>query len=619
MRVHVRAKRLIQTAVRSIRGRTLSSNASGSGRKREYLNDGKTLRDFVVPGSDNAPEMPERSPSFPFSFGAESPSGARYYIETMGCQMNVSDSEIVRSILNDAGMAEASDITEAHVILVNTCSVRDNAERKVWDRLTFFDSVRRKRRLFHAARARGRGAEGVEGGVATNPDDTPDTTVVGVLGCMAERLKTSLLESERGVDLVVGPDAYRDLPNLLTRVGSTGQKAANVILSVDETYADIAPVRPAEGGAGSSAFVSIMRGCNNMCSYCIVPFTRGRERSRDAASIVDEVRRLTDQGCREVTLLGQNVNSYNYIPGSAERAPSRDAKSEGFVNIARPLVSPESVDFTELVSRVAAVDPELRVRFTSPHPKDFPDDLIAVIAENHNVCSYVHLPAQSGSSAVLERMRRGYTREAYLALVDRMRAAIPELTLSTDIIAGFCGETDDDHALTVDLMRRVRYDLAFMFKYSTREKTHAHRRFEDDVPEHVKSERLKEIITTFYSEAEMKNQAEMGQVHLLLVEGKSKKSAAELAGRSCSNKRIVFPIAELGSLDNATAAPRTPQPGDYVAVKVNATSAQALRGEAIGFDTMQNFYSPTGLARVGKGFETVTGGAATVSATATAT
>eukprot|EP00466_Bigelowiella_natans_P020779 jgi/Bigna1/58069/fgenesh1_pm.51_\ len=499
----------------------------------------------------------------------------------MGCQMNVSDSEIVNSILMKAGMSQTSDMKEADVLLVNTCSVRDNAERKVWERLNFYNSIRKKREQFHATKRTGKILDSrAENGLPGDRSKTPTGTTIGILGCMAERLKTKLLEAEKGVDLVVGPDAYRDLPNLLTQVlrssaneeeeedHTNSNKAVNVVLSVDETYADISPVRNA-GVDSLKAFVSIMRGCNNMCSYCIVPFTRGRERSREAQTIVDEVRRLRDSGCKEVTLLGQNVNSYNYLKG--ERI--------------------EGVDFTALVDAVSMVDPELRVRFTSPHPKDFPDDLVHLIGERHNVCSYVHLPAQSGSSEVLDRMRRGYTREAYLRLVEKMRNAIPDLTLSTDIIVGFCGETEQQHEDTLSLMREVVYDQAFMFKYSTRERTHAHRNYEDDVPEKVKSRRLSEVISTFYDESEKKNLSEIGKLHLVLVEGPSKKNQAELVGRSCNNKKIIFPSKALRDNQASSSSSRAhPSRGDYVLTRVTSSSAQSLRGELLDFSTMASFY-----------------------------
>ncbi|GAB5355160.1 hypothetical protein AAMO2058_000182400 [Amorphochlora amoebiformis] len=535
----------------------------------------------------------EPSPSYDFNFpkNGQTSTKTRFHIETMGCQMNVSDSEIVHSILEKAGMEHTDDLAQAGVILVNTCSIRDNAEKKVWERLSYLNSLRRKRNHYHSSLDRGKkpNPRVIQFGLPDDLQNTPQNTKIGVLGCMAERLKTDLLEAEHGVDLVAGPDAYRDLPNLLTTVFDNDHKAVNVALSVDETYADIAPVRT--GQDELTAFVSIMRGCNNMCSYCIVPFTRGRERSREADTIVDEVRRLVDNGCKEVTLLGQNVNSYNYIPGQAKYAPNRDAKSKDFINIAKPLISPDAVDFTKLVDRVSAIDPELRVRFTSPHPKDFPDDLIYLIGERPNVCSNVHLPAQSGSTEVLKAMRRGYTREAYLRLVETMRKHIPDLTLSTDIIVGFCGESEYDHELTLSLMREVVYDTAFMFKYSSREKTHAHRRLNDDVPEAVKQRRLEELVETFFSESKRKNANELGKLHLVLVEGSSKRKGSELVGRSCSNKKIIFPALPTAPFGSGGTT-RMPERGDYVVVRVVGTSAQTLRGELVGFHTMKGFYEP---------------------------
>ncbi|MFN6077517.1 MAG: tRNA (N6-isopentenyl adenosine(37)-C2)-methylthiotransferase MiaB, partial [Fluviicola sp.] len=371
----------------------------------------------------------------------------KLYVESYGCQMNFSDSEVVASIMANNGYATTRNIDEADVVLINTCSIRENAETRVRNRLTEF----KKRK-----------------------SDNPDL-VVGILGCMAERLKQALLEEEQLVDLVAGPDAYRDLPNLVEEVG-TGQRAVNVLLSREETYADISPVRLDQGGV--SAFVTITRGCDNMCSFCVVPFTRGRERSRDPKTIVEECKTLFNNGYREVTLLGQNVDSYRW-----------NMTSKGVIKDENQ----ETTDFAQLMEMVAHVSPELRIRFSTSHPKDMTDDVLEVIAKYPNICPYIHLPVQSGNTDVLARMNRGYNRETYLDRIASIRRIIPNCAISTDIITGFCGETDEEHADTVSLMKEVKYDYAYMFKYSERPKTLAERKFEDDVPEEVKGKRLEEI------------------------------------------------------------------------------------------------------------------------------
>ena len=372
----------------------------------------------------------------------------KLYLESYGCQMNFSDSEVVASILAQDGYQTTRNIEEADVILLNTCSIRENAEQRVRNRLTEF-KIKKDR----------------------NPE-----LVVGILGCMAERLKKNLLDEEKLVDLVAGPDAYRDLPNLIEEVG-TGQKAVNVLLSRDETYADIAPVRLDQGGI--SAFVTIMRGCDNMCSFCVVPFTRGRERSRDPKTIVAECQDLFDKGYREVTLLGQNVDSYRW---------NLSAKGE-VKNTEEP-----TTNFAQLMEMVALVSPLLRVRFSTSHPKDMTNDVLEVMAKYENICPYIHLPVQSGNTDVLYRMNRGYSREWYLERIESIRRIVPGCAISTDIITGFCGETEEEHQETLSLMDIVQYDFAYMFKYSERPKTLAERRFADDVPEEVKGRRLNEII-----------------------------------------------------------------------------------------------------------------------------
>ena len=428
-------------------------------------------------------------------------AGRSFRVETYGCQMNVSDTQVVARILVDAGYTEASSSEEADIVFLNTCAIREKAEAKIWGRIS---------KLRHE-----------------NKTGSSERTI-GILGCMAERLKERLLNTKDGADLVAGPDAYRDLPRLLSLADPAAhdsaeeqrQAAINVLLSQDETYAEIAPLRTDSNGV--TAFVSIMRGCNNMCSYCIVPFTRGRERSRSLSSIVAEVEQLSAEGYKEVTLLGQNVNSYNdksavedsstpEITGTERDSKMKELSSEGFQEKYRR--QEVGIDFAALVDAVSSVDPEIRVRFTSPHPKDFPPHLLELIATRHNVCNSIHLPSQSGSSSVLERMRRGYTREAYLELVGTIRSKIPGIAISTDMISGFCGETDEDHRQTLDLMRSVRYENAFCFAFSVREKTHAARKLADDVPPETKRARLNEVLAAFREGRDSKNLEEIGAWH----------------------------------------------------------------------------------------------------------
>ena len=462
-----------------------------------------------------------------------------FFIETYGCQMNTSDSEIVRSILLNSGHVVTTNIESADLILVNTCAIRDNAEEKIWHRLDYFQSLRSKNRhnrhLSHSV---------------SSSLKRKFYPLVGVLGCMAERLKTKLLD-EDGVDFVTGPDAYRDIPKLLEAITSSDQKAANTQLSLEETYANISPVRETDS---CSAFVSIMRGCNNMCSFCIVPFTRGRERSRELSSILHEVRRLAEQGVREVVLLGQNVNGYHDVSKESAEAyqlnTSYNKSSPEFKNLFESKnKSKPGARFADALAAIAAVHPELRVRFTSPHPKDFPPEVLQVVANTPNVCAALHLPAQSGSSSVLRRMRRGYSREAYLQLVQQVRATIPGVTISTDVISGFCGETNEEHEDTVSMMDSVEFDQAFMFCYSLRDRTHAAHNMSDDVPEEVKLQRLQQVIETFRSRQMRRNvREELGKLRLVLVEGPAKKSAPDrvmLTGRTDGNKRVVFPLHPL--------------------------------------------------------------------------
>ena len=432
------------------------------------------------------------------------PSRPKVYIETYGCQMNVNDSEVILSVLQDEGYALTEDIEEADVILANTCSIRDNAEQRIWGRIDQFKIQKKKRNV-----------------------------VIGIVGCMAERLKDELLEA---VDIVAGPDSYRTLPELLKAVRPDNPQM-NVLLSHEETYADISPVRMDKNGI--SAFISIMRGCNNVCSYCIVPYTRGRERSRDAFTIVREAQELWENGYKEVTLLGQNVDSYSW---------------EG----------PDgSVNFAQLLEMVAAVDPGLRVRFSTSHPKDISDEVIYTMAKHDNICKHIHLPVQSGSSVMLEKMRRKYDREWYLERVDKIRSVMPDCGITTDVIAGFSGETEQDHQDTLSLMEQVMFDSAFMFAYSERPGTLASKKYPDDIPYDVKTSRLNEIIALQGRMSLKSNEKEIGKVMTVMVEGPSKKNKEELCGRASSNKMCVFPS-------------RGEKPGDICQVVVDSVTSATL-------------------------------------------
>ena len=424
----------------------------------------------------------------------------KVYIESYGCQMNFADSEVVASILTKDGFSTTKELAEADLILLNTCSIRDKAEQTIRKRLANFNTIKKNK---------------------------PEM-VIGVLGCMAERLKSKLIDEEKLVDLVVGPDAYRDLPNLVEEVDN-GQKAVNVILSKEETYAEIEPIRM--GGNGVTAFVSITRGCDNMCTFCVVPFTRGRERSRDPKSIVNEATQLFEQGYREVTLLGQNVDSYLWYGGGLKKE---------FNNLSEEEKS-ASVNFAQLMEMVAQINPLLRVRFSTSHPKDLTNDVIYTIAKYDNICNYIHLPVQSGNNRILELMNRGYTKEWYKERIDKIWEVIPDCSISSDIIAGFCSETDEEHGETLDMMRYVRYQLGYMFKYSERPNTVAQRKFEDDIPEEVKQKRLEEIIALHRENAHYRNNEMVGKVYEVLIEGTSKKSDEELYGRTPQNAVAVFP------------------------------------------------------------------------------
>jgi tRNA-N(6)-(isopentenyl)adenosine-37 thiotransferase enzyme MiaB len=486
----------------------------------------------------------------------------KFYVETYGCQMNESDTEIVNSILQNAGYIPTKLFSEAQIVLLNTCAIRENAESKVWNRLNEIKALKTKGK---------------------------DQMIVGVLGCMAERLKDILVEKNKAVDIIVGPDGYRDLPRLINAIQpSESSYGINVQLSMDETYADITPVRTNQ--EKNSAFVSIMRGCNNMCSFCIVPFTRGRERSRPIESIVDEVKQLRDGGIKEITLLGQNVNSY--FDTSDPTQTTQHQNAEGFKEMYK-LRRGGGARFADLLDRVAVEAPDVRFRFTSPHPKDFPDPVLDVIAAHRNLCKSIHIPAQSGNNNVLERMRRNYTREAYLNLIDTIRTKIPEVSLSSDFICGFCGETEAEFEDTLSLMEQVKYDQAFLFAYSMREKTHAHRNYQDDVPEETKKIRLEKMIEVFHKNQGIRANMEINRYHLILLETKGK-VGNQLKGRTDTNKMCVienttkipalesidpFKIAREGQvldLSNDEKATETLQKGDYVLVKVNKASIKTL-------------------------------------------
>ncbi|OWY22406.1 tRNA (N6-isopentenyl adenosine(37)-C2)-methylthiotransferase MiaB [Sphingobacteriales bacterium UPWRP_1] len=444
-------------------------------------------------------------------------NGRHFYIESYGCQMNFNDSEIVASILATEGYSLTNNYENADLILLNTCSIREKAEERVRSRLKTLTQMKRKK----------------------------PQTLIGILGCMAERLKKSLLEQEQIVDIVIGPDSYRSLPALIAEAEG-GQKAVNVLLSREETYADVNPVRLDSNGV--SAFVSIMRGCDNMCSFCVVPFTRGRERSRSAYSIVAEAQNLFDRGYREVTLLGQNVDSYKWQHPETE----------------------QTTTFAQLLEMVAQISPLLRVRFSTSHPKDMTNDVLHTMAKYRNICKYIHLPVQSGSSRVLQQMNRTYDRQWYIGRIEAIRQILPGCGISTDIIAGFCTETDDDHAETLSMMEYVHYDMAYMFAYSERPGTLAARRYPDDVPDEIKNRRLQQIIALQNQHSLLRNQADVGKVFTVLVEKNSKRSDKDLCGRTDQNKMVVFPRGQY-------------QPGDYVEVLIESCTSASLKGKALGY------------------------------------
>lgn len=433
------------------------------------------------------------------------------YIETYGCQMNVADSELVVSVMQDIGFTLTTKLIEADVIFVNTCSIRENAEQRVRGRLQEFRAARKKK----------------------------PSIIIGVIGCMAERLKTKLLDEEKFVDMVVGPDAYRDLPELI-QIAESGQKAVNVQLSKEETYADICPVR--YGSNGISAFVSIMRGCNNMCSFCVVPFTRGRERSRSPETIIDEVHNLIQENYKEVIIIGQNVDKYNW--------------------------NNRECTFAQLLDRIANLNSGLRIRFATSYPQDMTNAVLKVMASHKNICKSIHLPVQSGNNRILEKMRRGYTREWYMDRIRAIRSIVPDCAISTDIITGFCSETEEEHKATLSLMEWTGFDFAYMFKYSERPNTFAQRKYEDDVPDEIKTRRLNEIIALQQKLSLQSNENDLGETFEVLIEGTSKKSDEKLFGRNSQNKVVVFPA-------------KSYQKGDFVSVLINQCTPATLIGEIV--------------------------------------
>lgn len=447
----------------------------------------------------------------------KNPNSKHFYIESYGCAMNFSDSEIVASILGDIGYHPTKEMNEADLILINTCSIREKAEQTVRKRLRIFDKIKKKRK----------------------------GTLVGVLGCMAERLKAKLMEEEKLVDMVLGPDAYRDLPKLVNQA-TEGQRGINVLLSREETYADISPLRLDNNGI--LAFISIMRGCDNMCSFCVVPFTRGRERSRNAFSIVAEATDLYNRGYREVTLLGQNVDSYKW------ENPETN----------------EQVNFAELMEMVAKVHPDLRIRFSTSHPKDITDEVLYTMKKYENICNYIHLPVQSGNSRILKLMNRTYDREWYMERVNRIYEIIPDCAISADIITGFCSETEEEHQDTLTIMDFTKYTMSYMFFYSERPGTLAARKYEDDIPLEVKKRRLQEVVEKQMDMSHASNKLDLGKTFKVLIEGDSKRSDQHFKGRNSQNKMIIF--------DKQPGL----KAGDYTMVKVNEVTRATLIGEIVG-------------------------------------
>lgn len=493
-----------------------------------------------------------------------------FYIRTYGCQMNVNDTSILSAILQDYGYKLVENESEAEIYLIMTCAIRESAEDKIWNRLRQLKKLKQ--------------------------DPKHPLKQVGMLGCMAERLKSKVLETENSVDIVAGPDAYRDLPRLFSINKMSKEKAINCLLSFDETYSDIRPITKVNE---VTSFLSITRGCDNLCSYCVVPFTRGRERSRALPTIIDEVKGLVSRGIKEVTLLGQNVNSYRDLATKPETigrldlvdlVRGKESPASGFGTVYKPRV--RGLTFDVLLEEVAKISTELRIRFTSPHPKDFTDDVIDVMSRYPNIARCIHLPAQSGSDSVLERMRRGYTKEAYLQLVDRLRASMPDLAITSDFITGFCGESEADHEETIDLIKRIRYNFIYVFPYSDRDKTSAHHNLDDNVPHDVKVRRLEEIRDLFRAQATEINQSLIHSSQLVLVEATSRRSEDRWQGRADNNVKTILPRVEC--LDLKSGYIRQIQPGDYVNCQIETANSQTLYAKPISITTQESFHSELG-------------------------
>lgn len=556
-------------AVRTLNGFTTDDNqvdtASSVSRPQDSKPVVKSSRKSIEPlcNCDDPLVLSTCSKSFKCQYRVDQ---VPVYIKTHGCQMNINDTSIIASILQEYGYKIVPDDSAAHIHLIVTCAIRESSEDKIWAKLR--DLQVKKANKTHPLKQ------------------------IGLLGCMAERLKEKVLSTSGSVDIVAGPDAYRDLPRLFAVNKLTKEKAINCLLSFDETYSDIRPVTNVDE---VTSFLSITRGCDNLCSYCIVPFTRGKERSRSIETILDELKTLIGRGIKEVTLLGQNVNSYRDLmtsPDKLGRADLMDRVSEkekfasGFKTVYKPRT--RGITFDVLLEEVAKLSPELRVRFTSPHPKDFTDEVIEVMSRYPNIAKCVHLPAQSGSNTILEKMRRGYTKQSYLNLVDRMRAAIPNLALTSDMISGFCGETQDDHEETMDLIRRVRYNYIYAFPYSMRDKTHAYHRFVDDVDEEAKRRRVGEILELFRIQATEINKQLVGTRQLVLVEKTSRRSEDDWLGRVDTNVKTILPkCSVINGIDGSQVAVK---PGDYVECLITETNSQTLRGKPLQITTLTEFY-----------------------------
>ncbi|KAK9300828.1 hypothetical protein QLX08_006672 [Tetragonisca angustula] len=525
---------------------------------RDLSKSGPSLKDFLIPKTE-IPNEPISVPNIPYIQNIDG-SDQKVYFEVYGCQMNVNDTEVIWSILKSHGYRKVDSIKEANIILIITCSIRDNAEQKVWNKLTDLNSIKKKNKKFPIK--------------------------IGLLGCMAERLKDKILEKGKLVDVIAGPDSYKDLPRLLSVPDD--ETAINVVLSFDETYADITPVRLNPNS--TNAYVTIMRGCDNMCTYCIVPFTRGRERSRPIESIIKEVQSLSDDGVKEVMLLGQNVNSYRDTSQSEFYVNSNMEThlAKGFKTVYKNKKGGRR--FADLLDEVSRINPEMRIRFTSPHPKDFPDEVLQLIAERPNICKEIHLPAQSGNSAVLERMRRGYTREAYINLVHHIREIIPNIYFSSDFITGFCGETEEEFQDTLSLIELVKYNKAFLFSYSMREKTTAHRRYKDDVPPNVKKDRHQRMMSTYKTEVEKVNKSQIGQLQLVLVEKPSKRSDEKFQTRNDGNTRVLIPSMTIPTAKYSDDS-RAIKIGDYVVVKIEDANSNSLMATPLYHSSITEYAS----------------------------